>query len=101
MWAGFLYLAVATRSADGFERRSMATTLHTQVVLLTGSMALGQRRSGVIHHFGITKARTATIVFGKRYSLMVGDANHNGDGGEFLRHARMWSCSIGAHSETG
>ena len=51
-WAGFLYLAVVL---DAFSRRivgwSMATTLHTQVVLDALDMALWQRRpSGVIHH---------------------------------------------------
>ena len=51
-WAGFLYLAVVL---DAFSRRivgwSMATTLHTQVVLDALDMALGQRRPrGVIHH---------------------------------------------------
>jgi transposase InsO family protein len=49
-WAGFLYLAVVL---DAFSRRivgwSMATTLHTQVVLDALDMALWQRRpSGVI-----------------------------------------------------
>jgi putative transposase len=51
-WAGFLYLAVVL---DAFSRRivgwSMATTLHTQVVLDALDIALWQRRpSGVIHH---------------------------------------------------
>jgi putative transposase len=51
-WAGFLYLAVVL---DAFSRRivgwSMATTLHTQVVLDALDMALWQRRpSDVIHH---------------------------------------------------
>src|SRR6266404_1041530 len=51
-WAGFLYLAVVL---DAFSRRivgwSMATTLHTQVVLDALDMALWQRRpNGVIHH---------------------------------------------------
>ena len=51
-WAGFLYLAVVL---DVFSRRivgwSMATTLHTQVVLDALSMALWQRRAkDVIHH---------------------------------------------------
>jgi transposase InsO family protein len=50
--AGFLYLAVVL---DAFSRRivgwSMATTLHTQVVLDALDMALSQRRpSDVIHH---------------------------------------------------
>ena len=44
-WAGFLYLAVVL---DAFSRRivgwSMATTLHTQVVLDALDMALWQRR---------------------------------------------------------
>ena len=49
-WAGFLYLAVVL---DAFSRRivgwSMATTLHTQVVLDALDMALWQRRpSGVM-----------------------------------------------------
>jgi putative transposase len=50
-WAGFLYLALVL---DAFSRRivgwSMATSLHTQLVLDTLDMALGQRRpTGVIH----------------------------------------------------
>ena len=51
-WAGFLYLAVVL---DVFSRRivgwSMATTLHTQLVLDALKMALWQRRpDSVIHH---------------------------------------------------
>jgi putative transposase len=51
-WAGFLYLAVVL---DVFSRRivgwSMATTLHTQLVLDALKMALWQRRpNSVIHH---------------------------------------------------
>jgi putative transposase len=51
-WAGFLYLAVVL---DAFSRRivgwSMATTLHTQLVLDALKMALWQRRpNSVIHH---------------------------------------------------
>ena len=66
-WAGFLYLAVVL---DAFSRRivgwSMATTLHTQVVLDALDMALGQRRpSGVIHHSDHGSQYTS-IEFGKR-----------------------------------
>ena len=66
-WAGFLYLAVVL---DAFSRRivgwSMATTLHTQVVLDALNMALGQRRpSGVIHHSDQGSQYTS-IAFGKR-----------------------------------
>ena len=66
-WAGFLYLAVVL---DAFSRRivgwSMATTLHTQVVLDALDMALGQRRpSGVIHHSD-QGSQYASIAFGKR-----------------------------------
>ena len=66
-WAGFLYLAVVL---DAFSRRivgwSMATTLHTQVVLDALDMALGQRRpSGVIHHSDQGSQYTS-IAFGKR-----------------------------------
>ena len=65
-WAGFLYLAVVL---DAFSRRivgwSMATTLHTQVVLDALDMALWQRRpSGVIHHSDQGSQYTS-IEFGK------------------------------------
>lgn len=51
-WAGFLYLAVVL---DVFSRRivgwSMATSLHTRVVLDALNMAIHQRRPrGVVHH---------------------------------------------------
>jgi len=66
-WAGFLYLAVVL---DAFSRRivgwSMATTLHTQVVLDALDMALWQRRpNGVIHHSDQGSQYTS-IGFGKR-----------------------------------
>src|ERR1700730_9452160 len=66
-WAGFLYLAVVL---DAFSRRivgwSMATTLHTQVVLDALDMALWQRRpNGVIHHSDQGSQYTS-IEFGKR-----------------------------------
>ena len=66
-WAGFLYLAVVL---DAFSRRivgwSMATTLHTQMVLDALDMALWQRRpSGVIHHSDQGSQYTS-IEFGKR-----------------------------------
>lgn len=66
-WAGFLYLAVVL---DAFSRRivgwSMATTLHTQVVLDALNMALWQRRpSDVIHHSDQGSQYTS-IEFGKR-----------------------------------
>jgi putative transposase len=66
-WAGFLYLAVVL---DAFSRRivgwSMATSLHTQLVLDCLNMALWQRRpSGVIHHSD-QGAQYTSIEFGKR-----------------------------------
>ena len=66
-WAGFLYLAVVL---DAFSRRivgwSMATTLHTQVVLDALDMALWQRRpAGVIHHSD-QGAQYTSIGFGNR-----------------------------------
>ena len=66
-WAGFLYLAVVL---DAFSRRivgwSMATTLHTQVVLDALEMALQQRQpSGVIHHSDQGSQYTS-IEFGRR-----------------------------------
>jgi putative transposase len=66
-WAGFLYLAVVL---DAFSRRivgwSMATTLHTQLVLDALDMALWQRRpNGVIHHSDQGSQYTS-IEFGKR-----------------------------------
>ena len=66
-WAGFLYLAVVL---DAFSRRivgwSMATSLHTQLVLDALNMALWQRRpSGVIHHSDQGSQYTS-IEFGKR-----------------------------------
>lgn len=66
-WAGFLYLAVVL---DVFSRRivgwSMATTLHTTVVLDALSMALAMRRPrGVIHHSD-QGAQYTSIEFGNR-----------------------------------
>jgi putative transposase len=66
-WAGFLYLAVVL---DAFSRRivgwSMATTLHTQLVLDALDMALWQRRAtGVIHHSD-QGAQYTSIGFGNR-----------------------------------
>jgi transposase InsO family protein len=66
-WAGFLYLAVVL---DAFSRRivgwSMATSLHTPLVLDALNMALWQRRpSGVIHHSDQGSQYTS-IEFGKR-----------------------------------
>jgi putative transposase len=66
-WAGFLYLAVVL---DAFSRRivgwSMATSLHTQIVLDAFDMALWQRQpSGVIHHSDHGSQYTS-IEFGKR-----------------------------------
>ena len=66
-WAGFLYLAVVL---DVFSRRivgwSMATTLHTTVVLDALSMALTMRRQkGVIHHSDQGSQYTS-IEFGHR-----------------------------------
>ena len=67
-WAGFLYLAVVL---DVFSRRivgwSMATTLHTQVVLdaLEHGALAARGRSGVIHHSDQGSQYTS-IEFGKR-----------------------------------
>ena len=66
-WSGFLYLAVVL---DAFSRRivgwSMATTLHTQIVLDALDMALWRRRpSGVIHHSDQGSQYTS-LAFGKR-----------------------------------
>jgi len=66
-WAGFLYLAVVL---DAFSRRivgwSMATSLHTQLVLDALNMALWQRRpEGVIHHSDQGSQYTS-LAFGNR-----------------------------------
>jgi putative transposase len=66
-WSGFLYLAVVL---DAFSRRivgwSMATTLHTQLVLDALDMALWRRRPiGVIHHSDRGSQYTS-LAFGKR-----------------------------------
>ena len=66
-WSGFLYLAVVL---DVFSRRivgwSMATTLHTQIVLDALDMALWLRRpTGVIHHSDQGSQYTS-LAFGKR-----------------------------------
>jgi len=65
--AGFLYLAVVL---DAFSRRivgwSMATTLHTQLVLDAFEMALWRRRpKGVIHHSDQGSQYTS-LAFGNR-----------------------------------
>ena len=66
-WAGFLYLAVVL---DVFSRRivgwSMATTLHTQVVLDALSMALWQRRAKDVIHHSDQGSQYTSIEFGKR-----------------------------------
>jgi putative transposase len=66
-WSGFLYLAVVL---DAFSRRivgwSMASSLHTQLVLDAFDMALWRRRpSGVIHHSDQGSQYTS-LAFGKR-----------------------------------
>jgi putative transposase len=66
-WSGFLYLAVVL---DAFSRRivgwSMATTLHTKIVLDALDMALWRRRpTGVIHHSDQGSQYTS-LAFGKR-----------------------------------
>lgn len=66
-WSGFLYLAVVL---DAFSRRivgwSMATTLHTNIVLDALDMALWRRRpTGVIHHSDQGSQYTS-LAFGKR-----------------------------------
>jgi len=66
-WSGFLYLAVVL---DAFSRRivgwSMATTLHSKIVLDALDMALWRRRpSGVIHHSDQGSQYTS-LAFGRR-----------------------------------
>lgn len=66
-WSGFLYLAIVL---DAFSRRivgwSMATTLHTKIVLDALDMALWRRRpSGVIHHSDQGSQYTS-LAFGER-----------------------------------
>lgn len=66
-WSGFLYLAIVL---DAFSRRivgwSMATTLHTKIVLDALDMALWRRRPiGVIHHSDQGSQYTS-LAFGKR-----------------------------------
>jgi putative transposase len=70
-WAGFLYLAMVL---DVFSRRivgwSMATHLHTSLVLEALNMALHQRRPhGVIHHSDRGSQYTA-LAFGQRCAAM-------------------------------
>jgi putative transposase len=66
-WAGFLYLAVVL---DAFSRRivgwSMATTLHTQVVLDALDMALWQRQPCEVIHHSDHGSQYTSIEFGKR-----------------------------------
>jgi putative transposase len=66
-WAGFLYLAVVL---DVFSRRivgwSMATTLHTQLVLDALKMALWQRRPNSVIHHSDQGSQYTSIEFGKR-----------------------------------
>jgi putative transposase len=66
-WAGFLYLAVVL---DVFSRRivgwSMATTLHTQLVLDALKMALRQRRPNSVIHHSDQGSQYTSIEFGKR-----------------------------------
>jgi putative transposase len=66
-WAGFLYLAVVL---DAFSRRivgwSMATRLHTQLVLDALNMALYQRRPGGVIHHSDQGSQYTSIEFGKR-----------------------------------
>jgi putative transposase len=102
-WAGFLYLAVVL---DAFSRRivgwSMATTLHTQVVLDALDMALGQRRpSGVIHHSDQSSHYTS-IAFVRR--LLFAPRWGRSETPTIMRWRRVSSprsnvsCSIGADS---
>jgi transposase InsO family protein len=66
-WAGFLYLAVVL---DVFSRRivgwSMATTLHTQLVLDALKMAPWQRRPNSVIHHSDQGSQYTSIEFGKR-----------------------------------
>ena len=66
-WVGFLYLAVVL---DVFSRRivgwSMATTLHTQLVLDALKMVLWQRRPNSVIHHSDQGSQYTSIEFGKR-----------------------------------
>ena len=96
-WAGFLYLAVVL---DAFSRRivgwSMATTLHTQVVLDALDMALWQRRPG--RRDPPLGSGLAIYLDRVRQTLSRGgcppldgivEDHRQRNGGELLRHARM------------
>jgi putative transposase len=66
-WSGFLYLAVVL---DAFSRRivgwSMATTLHTQIVLDALDMALWRRRPTDVIHHSDQGSQYTSLAFGKR-----------------------------------
>jgi putative transposase len=66
-WSGFLYLAVVL---DAFSRRivgwSMATTLHTQLVLDALDMALWRRRPTDVIHHSDQGSQYTSLAFGKR-----------------------------------
>ena len=66
-WAGFLYLAVVL---DAFSRRivgwSMATSLHTELVLDALNMALATRRPKDVIHHSDQGSQYTSIAFGKR-----------------------------------
>jgi putative transposase len=66
-WAGFLYLAVVM---DAWSRRivgwSMATTLHTRVVLDALEMAVRQRQPSAVVHHSDRGCQYTSYAFGKR-----------------------------------
>lgn len=66
-WAGFLYLAVVL---DAWSRRvvgwSMATTLHTRVVLDALEMAVRQRQPSEVVHHSDRGCQYTSYAFGKR-----------------------------------
>ncbi len=65
--AGFLYLAVVL---DAWSRKivgwSMATTLHTELVLAAMEMAVGQRRPKDVIHHSDQGSQYTSVAFGKR-----------------------------------
>lgn len=66
-WSGFLYLAIVL---DAFSRRiigwSMATTLHTKIVLDALDMALWRRRPRDVIHHSDQGSQYTSLAFGKR-----------------------------------
>ncbi len=66
-WAGFLHLAMVI---DAFTRRvvgwSMASHLHTELVLEALNMAIWQRRPGSVIHHSDQGCQYTSLAFGKR-----------------------------------